>query len=77
MQDKFISTIQKEIEDTKKEFEKAKQSAIKELQTMSIHMATDFGAAYATHIDKVTYQATKIKTLYETLDAYKYINKLN
>ena len=70
--DTFVLDLQKEIKNAEGDFADAKASAIKDLDGMTIHMATDFGAAYATHIDRVTRFASKIKTLYEVLNGYKY-----
>lgn len=70
--DIFLKDLLKMISTAEADFEEAKFSAIKDLEGMSIHLATDFGAAYATHIDKVTCSASKIKTLYEVLQGYKF-----
>jgi len=41
---------------------------------MNHFTAQDFGAAYASHIDKVTAAAAKIKAIAEALEAYKYFS---
>ncbi len=58
-----------------KEFEKAKQEAAAEILSMTHFTATDFGAAYASHIDKITVAAMKVRTLAECGDTYKYFQK--
>lgn len=77
MANAYIEYLQEEFERAKQEFEKAKREAADELGGMNHFTAVDFGAAYASHIDKVTVAATKLKTLADAIQAYEYFEKEN
>lgn len=64
--------LNEEFEKAQSEFEKAKQDAAAEIMRMSHFSATDFGAAYASHIDKVTASAAKLRTIAECLNTFDY-----
>lgn len=75
MNNEYREYLEKELKEAQERFEKAKREAIEEIENMSFHMAQDFGAAYASHIDKVTAAAAKIKTIGEAIAAYDYFQK--
>ena len=47
--------------------------SIKEIEEMNFLMAEDFGAAYASHIDKITAAAAKINALREAIQVFDYM----
>ena len=75
MKKEYLEYLENELKKSVEAFEEAKKQAADAILNMNHFMAQDFGAAYASHIDKVTVAATQIKTIAEVLNAYKYFNK--
>ena len=69
--------LNQEIEKACRNFEEAKRKAIRDLEAMTIRDATNYGAAYFTHIDNVTKYAAEAERLNDLLRAYNYIMKEN
>ena len=64
---KYVEELKSQLENTEKKFNEAKEEAIKTLEKLSVHTAVDFGAAYVTHIDKVTAAAAELRKIHELL----------
>lgn len=75
MAQNFKEYLSEEFDKAVKEFEKAKQEAASEILSMTHFTAVDFGAAYASHIDKVTAAAAKLRTIAEFGNTYDYFEK--
>lgn len=75
MNNEYLKYLEKELKKATEAFEEAKKQAAEEILNMSHFMAEDYGAAYASHIDKVTAAAARIKATAEAMDAYKYFNE--
>ena len=73
--EKIIEELNTQLDKAGAEFIYAKQEAIKSLENMHIYQAVDFGAAYYTHIDKVTKAAADYKKIAEMLDFIKYMQR--
>lgn len=65
--------LEEELKRAQQKFEKAKMDSIKEIEEMNFLMAEDFGAAYASHIDKITAAAAKINALREAIQVFDYM----
>lgn len=72
MDKNFREYLGRQLKEAQEEFEAAKQSAIKDLESMQYYQATDFGAAYYTKIDKVTKAGTRIQEIVNAMRAYDY-----
>ena len=70
--DSYLVRLQKELEEAIAEFEEAKLKVIAEAQNITVHLATDFGGAYVTKVDRLTLAGTKVKLLSEQIRIYKY-----
>ena len=75
MNNKYLEYLENEMKKSVEAFEEAKKQAAEEILNMNYFTAQDFGAAYASHIDKVTAAAARIKATAEAMDAYKYFNE--
>lgn len=75
MKKEYLEYLENELKKSVEAFEEAKKQAADEILNMNHFTAQDFGAAYASHIDKVTVAAAKIKTIAEALEAYKYFSE--
>lgn len=78
MKKTFIEELNERIKEAEGAYSEAKRDIIGTIGVegvRNIHVFSDYGAAYATNIDKLTIYATKIKTLYEVKNAYEYITK--
>lgn len=73
--DKYLNHLQEELEKAVNNFEKAKQEAAAEILKMSVHIAEDYGAGYAAHVERITKEASKICTIHEQIRAYEYFSK--
>lgn len=71
----YLEYLESELKKSVEAFEKAKKQAAEDILNMNHFTAQDFGAAYASHIDKVTAAAAKIKATTEALEAYKFYNE--
>lgn len=71
---KYLEYLQSEIDRAQADFEAAKKEVAREIEVMTAHIAIDYGAAYAAHIDKITAAAARIKALAEAKRVYEYIN---
>lgn len=76
MQKTFIETLNEEIKKAEENYKEAKETTFKSLNRETIysevHTFTEFGAAYALHVDNITRYATEIKTLYQVKMMYEY-----
>ena len=70
--DGYLVHLQKGLEEAIAEFEEAKLKVIAEAQNITVHLATDFGGAYVTKVDRLTLAGTKVKLLSEQIRIYKY-----
>ena len=52
-----------ELKKAEEAFEKAKAEAIRAIEGMNFRRAEDYGAAYCSHIDKITAAAARVKAL--------------
>lgn len=75
MNNEYRVYLEEELKEAEKKFENAKKEAAEEIANMSFLMAEDFGAAYASHIDKVTSAAARIKTINEMIQVYDFFQK--
>lgn len=76
MKKTFLEALDNEIKKAEENYKAAKTETLSNFKSdniySEIHTFTDFGAAYATHIDKITRYATEIKTLYQIKNMYEY-----
>ena len=72
MDKNFREYLARQLKEAMKEFEEAKQSAIKDLEYMQYYHATDFGAAYFTKIDRVTEAGARVNQILQLMRAYDY-----
>lgn len=72
MDKNFREYLGRQLNEALEEFKTAKQSAIKDLESMQYYQANDFGAAYYTRIDKVTKAGARVQELVNALRAYDY-----
>ena len=61
--DTFKDYLNQEIENAAHKFDEAKKRAIRELENMTVWIAVDYGAGYASHIDEVTRWAAEVQKL--------------
>ena len=74
----FMEALDEEIKKAEGSYSEVKRDIIGIINTegnRNIHAFSDYGAAYATNIDKLTIYATKIKTLHEIKNIYEYFQK--
>lgn len=57
-----------------KNFEDAKAEAVRSLEGMQSFMAEQYGAGYASHIDKISVHAAKVQALAEAIKAYEHFS---
>ncbi len=72
MHNTYREQLQYEYDSTVEAFEKAKKEAMKELEQLDVYRAMDYGAGYATHIDKISVAAGKVTALASQIRAYDY-----
>ena len=72
MTDTYREYLRDEFKKAKKNFKNAKAESIKSLEEMNMFRAEDYGAAYASHIDKVSVYAGKLHIIAEIIRAYEY-----
>ena len=72
MDKNFREYLGRQLKEAREEFEAAKQSAIKDLESMQYYQAIDFGAAYYTKIDRVTKAETRVQEILNAMRAYEY-----
>ena len=65
--------LDQEIVSACKAFEEAKAKAIEELENMTIWTATEYGAGYASHIDKITRFAAEVQKLSQAFRVFERI----
>ena len=70
--EKYVEELKNQLDKAEREFIEAKKEAIKQLQYMGTYEALEFGAAYFTHIDKVTKAAAELKKIQELLAIVAY-----
>ena len=71
--EKYQEYLESELLKAKGNFKSVKKEIAEKIMSMEYYTAVDFGAAYSTHIDDLTKAATKIETLGEVLQVYKYM----
>lgn len=71
--EKYQEYLESELSKAEEKFEAVKKEIVEEIANMKYFTAVHFGAAYAAHIDDLTKAATKIETLGEVLQVYKYM----
>lgn len=72
--DEFREYLEKQFTEAQEQFEQYKAEAIRDIQGMTTWNASDFGAAYFTHIDHITQAGTKVQTLAQMIQAYDFNN---
>lgn len=72
MGNEYKEYLEEELKKAQERFEKAKREVIQEIENMNFYMAEDYGAAYASHIDKITSAAARIKAIGEAIQVYDY-----
>ena len=70
--EKYVEELKAQIDRAEKNFNESKEEAIKTLEKLNVHTAVDFGAAYVTHIDKVTAAAAELRKIHELLRIAEY-----
>ena len=68
----YMEYLKKEYDKVTNEFEQTKETVIQEIKDMTAFNDEEFGDAYASRIDRITKVATKLQTINELLDNYKY-----
>lgn len=71
MKGTYLQYLEEELKKAEKEFERAKREAAEEISKMKWHVAVDYGAAYAAHIEQVTKAAVEAQKIGQMLQAYK------
>ena len=71
--EKYQEYLESELSKAEEKFESVKKEIAEKIIKMQYFTAVDFGAAYAAHIDNLTKAATKIQTLGEVLQVYRYM----
>lgn len=77
MNEKIINETKKELEKALQKFESAKVEVIESIKSMNVHLAADFGAGYASHVDKVTAAAAEVKKCAELLNMIEFYSQNN
>lgn len=76
MEKSFFEALDNEIKKAEENYQEAKNQVLSNFKRDNIfsevNTFTEFGAAYATHIEQVTRYATEIKTLYKLKRIYEY-----
>lgn len=72
MERTYEQHLEAELAKAEKEFEDAKKAVAEEISNMEWHVAVDYGAAYASHIEKVTKAAVKVQTIGQMLHEYRW-----
>lgn len=55
-------------------FQDAKKEAARAIENMEARVALEYGAAYASHIDKVTAAAARVMELGQVIRAFQFFN---
>ncbi len=72
MEKTYKQHLEEELSKAEKEFEDAKKAVAEEISNMDWHVAVNYGAAYASHIEKVTKAAVKAQTIGQMLNEYNW-----
>ncbi len=75
MERNYVEYLNKEYEKAEADFNKAKAEAIREIENMTPFVAVDYGAGYASHIEKITTAAARMKAIAEARTAYNYFEE--
>ena len=75
--DNFKNILNEQIEDACRKFDKAKEKAIREIQSMSVWTAKEFGAGYASHIEQMTRYAAEVEQLSYLFRVYEGMEENN
>ncbi|MCM1026069.1 MAG: hypothetical protein NC432_06515 [Roseburia sp.] len=68
----YIECLNEEYEKAETAFNEAKAEAIREIENMTPFIAVDYGAGYASHIERITKAAASMKAIAEARSAYEY-----
>lgn len=71
----YLEYLNEEYEKAETEFNKAKAEVAEEIKNMTAFVAVDYGAGYASHIEKITNAAARMKAIAEARSAYEYFEK--
>lgn len=71
----YLEYLNEEYKKAEAEFNEAKAEAAEEIKNMSAFVAVDYGAGYASHIERITRAAAKMKAVAEARSAYEYFEK--
>ncbi|MCM1218117.1 MAG: hypothetical protein NC548_26825 [Lachnospiraceae bacterium] len=72
MEKNYIEYLNKEYQKAEAAFNKAKAEAIQEIENMTSFIAVDYGAGYASRIERITKAAASMKAIAEARSAYEY-----
>lgn len=72
MEKTYKQHLEEELSKAEKEFEDAKKAVAEEISNMDWHVAVNYGAAYASHVEKVTKAAVKAQTIGQMLNEYNW-----
>lgn len=73
MDNNYKEYLERQAKEAEEAFNNAKAEAIKDLQAMTAFTAVEYGAGYASHVDKITAAAARWKMAAEALRAYKFL----
>ena len=71
--EKYQEYLESELSKAEEKFETVKKEIAEKIMKIEYFTAVDFGAAYTAHVDDLTKAATKLQTLGEVLQVYKYM----
>ena len=75
MNGNYLEYLNKEYSKAESEFNNAKNEAIREIENMTPFIAADYGAGYASRIEKITRAAASMRATAEARSAYEYFLK--
>ena len=75
MNKNYLEYLTEELSKAEVAFEEAKAEAVKKISSMDPWQAHDFGAGYASQVERITRAASKIMILRESLKAFEYYSK--
>jgi hypothetical protein len=74
-QDAYRQVLKGNLERAMEDFEEARAKALRYLESITTRDAADFGAAYGTHIDKITQAGARVEEIKLAMRAFDYIMK--
>lgn len=66
--------LSRQLKEAQEAFEEAKKAAIRDIEAMQYYHANDYGAAYFTHIDKITAAGAKVEQIILSMRAYDHFH---